>query len=145
MSIAETVRRNLDTQYALAAELDRLLHHERERVLARDWPAVLSVSHDKEARVQRLQKLVAELQMQAAGQPLQTWLRSLNLDADLDRLSTLATQLQRGNRESRGLLDHHQARVGAALKLLQRTQGPGIYGRHGHTATGRVSRVLAAA
>ncbi|WP_420465840.1 flagellar export chaperone FlgN [Panacagrimonas sp.] len=145
MSTADTVRRNLDAQYALAEELDALLLQERERVQARDWPAVLAISRDKVTRVQRLQKLATDLQLQAAGNALPAWLRSLDLDAELDRLALLAARLQRSNRESRSLLDHHQARVGAALKLLQRSQGPGLYGRHGQASTGRISRVLAAA
>ncbi len=142
----EALRRNLDAQQVAAEALDQLLQREREAILARNWQALLESSRSKEVAVGRLQALQAELRGLAGGdRDLPARIDALGLGAERQRLKDAAERLQRANRESRTLLQHAQARIGAALQVLQRGAGPALYGRHGQTGIGRTGRVLAAA
>lgn len=144
-ALAERLRANLATQAALAAELETLLSQERSRLMARDWDAVLSLCEDKNTRVSRLAILGRELDTLAAARPLPALLDALGLGAARAAMQEQATRLQRANRECRALLDHHQARVGTALRLLDRGTSAGTYGRNGYAGGERLSQKLAAA
>lgn len=136
---------NLSAQTASANELETLLAQERERLIARDWEAILQLSEAKERLIQRLAALGRELEELAAGRSILSLIDAAGLSPQQSALSEQATRLQRANRESRALLDHHHARVGTALRMLNRGDGAGTYGRSGYAGTGRLSQRLALA
>lgn len=136
---------NLLAQTALADELSTLIAAERERMIARDWDAILRLTEDKAALIQRLQVQGRELEQLAAGQPVADVIAKHGLTAVHQSLVDRAARLQRENREARALLDHHQGRVDSALRTMNRGDGSGVYGRNGYTGNGRVSQKLAAA
>jgi flagellar biosynthesis/type III secretory pathway chaperone len=146
LPLAERLRSNLAAQQAAAETLSDLAACERERLLARDWDAILRLCEDKHAQVQRLQTLARELDALCAGQPVAEVMAAQALSEPYGRLLERAAQLQRANREARALLDHHQARVGTALRLLKRGDSTGLYGRNGHAgAPGSLRQRLASA
>lgn len=144
-TLAERLRTNLAAQTASATELEALLTQERERLMARDWEAILQLTQDKERLIQRLQSQGRELEQLAAGQPLATVIENAGLTPAKAALHDQAARLQRANRESRALFDHHQSRVGTALRLLNRGDNAGTYGRSGYTGAGRLSQRIAQA
>lgn len=144
-TLAERLRANLAAQAAQATELEALLGRERGQLMARDWDAILAAIEQKNGLVGRMQALGAELTELVAGKPLPALLDSLGLGAARSATQEQATRLLRANRECRALLDHHQARVGTALRLLDRAPSAGTYGRNGYAGNGRLSQKLAAA
>lgn len=141
----QRLRANLGAQTALADELFTLLAAERERLVARDWDAILRLTDDKAVLIQKLQAQARELEQLAGGKPLDELIAAHGLQDVHSALIERAAVLQRANREARALLDHHQSRVGSALRTLNRGDGTGVYGRNGYTGAGRVSQRLAAA
>ncbi|MGQ0699757.1 MAG: flagellar export chaperone FlgN [Panacagrimonas sp.] len=141
----ERLRANLARQVSTATELEVVLGSEREQLITRNWDVVLRLSADKNRLVQQLQSLGRELDEITAGRDLQAVLVEQGLKDACAALHDQAARLQRANREVRALLDHHQTRVGTALRLLGRGDAAGTYGRNGYTGTGRVSQRLAAA
>lgn len=135
----------LDTLTALTTELEALLAAERERLIARDWDAVLNLSTAKESLVQRLQAQARELEAVCGGQPPGDTLARAGLSVAYAELRDRSARLQRANRESRALLDHHRARVDTALRLMNRGDAIGLYGRDGYAGAGSSSRRLASA
>lgn len=144
-ALAERLRARLTAQSGLATELEGMLGRERGHLMSRDWDAVLSLSEDKNQLVARLQILANEITELAAGKSLPELLDSLGLGSTQAEMQEQATRLLRANRECRALLDHHQARVGTALRLLNRGPSVGTYGRNGYAGNGRLSQKLAAA
>lgn len=144
-TLTERLRNNLAAQTASATELEALLTQERERLVARDWEAILKLTQDKERLIQRLHGQGRELEQLAAGQPLASVLETAGLSAAKAALHEQAAHLQRANRECRALFDHHQARVGTALRLLNRGDSAGTYGRSGYAGPGRLSQRIAQA
>lgn len=144
-TLTERLRANLAAQTTNASELETLLSQERERLIARDWEAVLHLSEHKERLIVRLSAQGRELAQLAAGDAINTVLDANGLSSMQAALHEQAARLQRANRESRALLDHHQSRVGTALRLLQRGDGAGTYGRSGFSGNGRLSMKLAQA
>lgn len=136
---------NLLAQTALADELATLLAAERERLVARDWDAILRLTEDKAALIQRLQMQSSELELMAAGKPIADFVAAHGLSAVHAALVDRAARLQRANREARALLDHHQARVDSALRSMNRGDATGVYGRNGYAGTGNLRQKLAAA
>ncbi len=137
----------LDSLLQLTEELGRVLATERERLVARDWDAILHLAEDKDRLVQRLQTQSQEFEKACAGAvsgattSLLQVLDLAGLGAAHAVLRERAGQLQRANRESRALLDHHHARVDTALRLMNRADAPsssslGLYGRDGYHARG---------
>lgn len=142
---ASRLRANLAAQTASAHELETLLAQERERLTARDWEAMLQLSETKERLIQRLAAFGRELEELAAGRSILSVIQAAGLSAEQAALSAQAERLQRANRECRALLDHHQNRVGTALRLLNRGDGAGIYGRGGYAGLGGLSQRIALA
>lgn len=135
-SAAERLGRNLAAQNAAVDTLAGLLAAERERMLARDWDAILVLCAEKETAVQQLQGLAREFEALCGGRPASEVSAELGLTTAHARLLDQAARLQRANREARALLDHHQARVNTALRLMNRTDVAGLYGRHGQAGMG---------
>lgn len=147
-AIASHLRTGLDSLLQLFDELGRVLASERERLVARDWDAILRLAEDKDRLIQRLQAQSQEFDRTCAqaapGTPresLATVLEAAGLGPAHAALRERAAQLQCANRESRALLDHHHARVDTALRLLNRSDAPssaslGLYGRDGYYARG---------
>lgn len=136
---------NLLAQTSLADELSTLIAAERERMVARDWDAILRLTEDKAKLIQRLQVQGRELEQLAAGKPVAEVIAAHGLTDVHQTLMDRAARLQRANREARALLDHHQGRVDSALRSMNRGDGTGVYGRNGYAGNGRVSQKLAAA
>lgn len=136
---------NLLAQTSLADELATLIAAERERMVARDWDAILRLTEDKAKLIQRLQVQGRELEQLAAGKPVAEVIAAHGLTDVHQMLMDRAARLQRANREARALLDHHQGRVDSALRSMNRGDGTGVYGRNGYAGNGRVSQKLAAA
>lgn len=145
-SLTDRLRSNLAAQQVQTDALTALVAAERERLVARDWDSILTLSADKETQVLRLQTLARELEQLCAGQPVLDTLAAHGLASAHGVLMDAAARLQRANREARALLDHHQARVGAALRLMNRADAAGLYGRNGHAGTsGALRQRLASA
>lgn len=144
-SPAQRLHANLLAQTALADELATLLAAERERMVARDWDAILRLTEDKAALIQRLQVQSAELAQLAGGKPIADVIAAHGLGSVHSALVERAARLQRANREARALLDHHQARVGSALRSMNRGDATGVYGRNGYAGTASLRQKLAAA
>lgn len=142
---SERLRANISAQLRIAGELEAMLGEERQVLIARDWPAVMRISEDKNRLVAQMQNLGRELDPLCAGKSPREALAQLGLSHEHAQLLNLADRLQRANRESRSLLDHHQRRVGAALRLMNRGDGGNTYGRNGYAGIGRLSQRLAAA
>ena len=141
----ERLRANISAQTRIAGELESVLGEERSALIARDWPNVLRISEDKNRLVVQMQNLARELDQLCAGKSLTELLTRLGMDKEHLLLVSLSDRLQRANRESRSLLDHHQRRVGTALRLMNRGDGGNTYGRNGYAGVGRLSQRLAAA
>lgn len=151
------LRSGLDSLLALTDQLGRTLATERERLVARDWDAILKIAEDKDSLVQRLQaqsqefeKTCAAAMADTAAPSLLAMLDAAGLGAAHATLRMRAAHLQRANRESRALLDHHHARVDTALHLMNRADAPsssrlGLYGRDGYGRLGGTGRRLAEA
>ena len=151
------LRSGLDTLLELTDQLGRVLAAERERLDARDWDAVLRLAEDKDGLVQRLQAQSQEFQKgcdaavaDLASPSLLEMLDAVGLGAAHATLRMRAAHLQRANRESRALLDHHHARVDTALRLMNRADASspsrlGLYGRDGYGRMGGTGRRLAEA
>lgn len=142
---AQRLHANLLAQTALADELATLLAAERERLAARDWDAILRLTEDKAVLIQRLQVQSSELVQLAGGKPIGEVIAAHGLQPVHAALIERAAHLQRANREARALLDHHQARVGSALRSMNRGDAVGVYGRNGYAGTGSIRQKLAAA
>ncbi|MGQ0530693.1 MAG: flagellar export chaperone FlgN [Panacagrimonas sp.] len=142
---SDRFRANISAQLRIASELEALLGEERRGLIARDWPAVMRISEDKNRLVAQMQNLGRELDPLCAGHALREVLARLDLAHEHAQLLNIADRLQRANRESRSLLDHHQRRVGTALRLMNRGDGGNTYGRNGYAGIGRLSQRLAAA
>ncbi len=143
--LAPRLRANLAAQTASANELEVLLAQERERLIARDWEAMLKLSESKERLILRLAAFGRELEELAAGRSILSVIEAAGLSAEQAALSNQAERLQRANRECRALLDSHQNRVGTALRLLNRGDGAGTYGRTGYAGLGGLSQRIALA
>lgn len=135
-SLAERLGSNIAAQRAAAESLAALVAAERERMLARDWDAILRLCTEKETAVQHLQALAREFEQLCAGRPVSEVVAAHGLADTHALLLDQAARLQRANREARALLDHHQARVNTALRLMNRTEAAGLYGRHGQAGVG---------
>lgn len=146
-ALVARLRSGLDSLLQLTDELGRVLATERERLVARDWDAILHLAEDKDRLVQRLQSQSQEFEKACAGATSGTattllqMLDAAGLGPAHAVLRERAAQLQRANRESRALLDHHHARVDTALRLMDRADAPsssslGLYGRDGYHARG---------
>lgn len=147
----------LDSLLELTDELGRTLAAERERLVARDWDAILQLAEQKDSLVQRLQAQSQEFEKACANAIAATAAPSLLAMLDAAGLGTAhatlrmrAAHLQRANRESRALLDHHLSRVDTALRLMNRSDAPsssslGLYGRDGFGRMGGTGRRLAEA
>lgn len=141
----ERLRANISAQTRIAGELESVLGEERRVLIARDWAGVLRISEDKNRLVVQMQNLARELDQLCAGKSLTELLTRLGMGKEHLLLMGLSDRLQRANRESRSLLDHHQRRVGTALRLMNRGDGGNTYGRNGYAGIGRLSQRLAAA
>lgn len=141
------LRGGLDGLVQLTEELGRVLATEHERLVARDWDAILRLAEDKDQLVLRLQAQSQEFEKTCAGAASATTatllqvLDAAGLGSAHAALRERAAHLQRANRESRALLDHHHARVDTALRLMNRADAPsssslGLYGRDGYYARG---------
>jgi flagellar biosynthesis/type III secretory pathway chaperone len=146
------LRGALDSLLQLTDQLGGLLAAERERLVARDWDAILRLSEDKEKLVQsqEFEKSCAAAAADSAAASVPAMLESAGLGAAHAALRTRAAELQRANRESRALLDHHLARVDTALRLMNRADAApssrlGLYGRDGYGRIGGTGRRLAEA
>jgi flagellar biosynthesis/type III secretory pathway chaperone len=147
-SVTARLRNGLDSLLQLTHELGRTLAAERERLVARDWDAILQLADEKDGLVERLQAQSQEFEkscataMSGSSSPsLLAMLDAAGLGAAHATLRMRAAHLQRANRESRALLDHHHARVDTALRLMNRSDAPsssslGLYGRDGYYARG---------
>lgn len=144
-TLSETLRRNLDTQYELAKQLDTLLQRERDAILARQWSELIPISQDKQVCVSKLQGLHAELARQAGSQPMGRWLQAHGLADEHTALMQVAANLAQRNREAYGLLERQQQRVGTALRLLGSSGAPALYGRRGLSPASAPRRSWAAA
>lgn len=144
MNPVDRLRTNLAAQTVAAQEMDALLTRERERIGARDWPAVQGIASEKSAVATRLQNLMREL-LAATGDAPGTRLAALGLKDEWDALLDRARRLQDANRESRVLLDRHHARASAALQMLNRGTVTPTYSRHGMARFGGLRQKLAAA
>ena len=151
------LRSGLDSLLQLTDQLGRVLAAERERLVARDWDAILHLADDKDSLVQRLQAQSQEFEKGCASAitdggaaSLLAMLDAAGLGAAHATLRMRAAHLQRANRESRALLDHHHARVDTALRIMNRADAPsssklGLYGRDGYSRLGGTGRRLAEA
>lgn len=129
----------------LADELGALLATERERLIARDWEAVLRLADDKDRLVQRLQAQTRELEQACEGRSPEEAFTAAGLGEAHAALREHASRLQHANRESRALLDHHRARVDTALRLMNRNDATGLYGRDGYAGASRPGQRIASA
>jgi flagellar biosynthesis/type III secretory pathway chaperone len=155
-TVGARLRSGLDSLLQLTNELGRTLAAERERLVARDWDAILQLADEKDGLVQRLQAQSQEFEKSCAaamsgspGGTLLTMLDAAGLGAAHATLRMRASHLQRANRESRALLDHHHARVDTALRLMNRSDAPsssslGLYGRDGYYARGAATAATVA-
>lgn len=139
------LRAALDALSPLADELGGLLASERERLVARDWEAVLRLADDKDRLVQRLQQRTHELVQACEGRPPEEAFARAGLGEAHAALREHAARLQHANRESRALLDHHRARVDTALRLMNRHDSTGLYGRDGYAGSSRPGQRIASA
>lgn len=139
------LRAALDALSPLADELGTLLAAERERLVARDWEVVLRLADDKDALVQRLQTRTRELEQACEGRTPEEAFAAAGLSDAHASLRERAARLQHANRESRALLDNHRARVDTALRLMNRNDATGLYGRDGYAGTGNTRQRLASA
>ena len=144
-STTARLRAALDAITPLADELGVLLGAERERLVARDWEAVLRLADDKDRLVQQLQARTRELELACAGRSPEAAFTAAGLSDAHAQLREHAARLQHANRESRALLDHHRARVDTALRLMNRHDTAGLYGRDGYAGSSRPGQRLASA
>lgn len=146
-ALVARLRSGLDSLLQLTGQLGTLLSTERERLVARDWDAILRLAEDKDGLVQRLQaqsqafEKECESAMSGDSFTLPAVLEAAGLGAAHASLRQRAAELQRANRESRALLDHHHSRVDTALRLMNRADAPssstlGLYGRDGYVTRG---------
>lgn len=142
---AARLRAALDALTPLADELGGLLARERERLVARDWEAVLRLADEKDRLVQRLQSQSRELENACGGRPAEQAFAAAGLAEAHAVLRDHAARLQHANRESRALLDHHRARVDTALRLMNRNDAVGLYGRDGYAGASRPGQRIASA
>ena len=142
---ATRLRAALDALTPLADELGTLLAAERERLVARDWEAVLRLADDKDRLVQRLQVQTRELEQACEGRSPEEAFAAAGLAAPHAALREHAARLQHANRESRALLDHHRARVDTALRMMNRNDATGLYGRDGYAGAPRPGQRIASA
>jgi flagellar biosynthesis/type III secretory pathway chaperone len=154
-AVVARLRSGLDSLLQLTDQLGRVLAVERERLVARDWDAILQLVEDKDSLVQRLQAQSQEFEKCCASAitgsgaaSLLAMLDAAGLGAAHATLRMRAAHMQRANRESRALLDHHHARVDTALRLMNRADAPssstlGLYGRDGYYARGAASATTA--
>ena len=156
-AVAARLRSGLDGLLQLTGELGRALAAERERLVARDWDAILHLAEEKDGLVQRLQAqsqefekaCAAALSVMPGAKTLLAMLDAAGLGAAHATLRMRASHLQRANRESRALLDHHHARVDTALRMMNRADAPsssslGLYGRDGYYARGAATAAASA-
>lgn len=134
LASSELLRANLAAQQTAAQALENLLECERAQIAARDWSALLAVTADKNRAAQRLHALGRELQKLVGDEPPSHRLESSGLGPQWQALLEQARRLQQGNREVHALLESQRERIDAALTLLDRGSGTGLYGRHGRSA-----------
>lgn len=139
------LRAALDALTPLADELGGLLATERACLVARDWEAVLRLADDKDRLVQRLQAQTRELEQACEGRTPEQAFTAAGLGDAHAALRAHAARLQHANRESRALLDHHRARVDTALRLMNRNDATGLYGRDGYAGAIRAGQRIASA
>ena len=142
---ADRLKTNLADQAQVATQLETLVLRERAALVARDWDAILLLCDQKNDLVLRLQSLARDFDQGIAGRTPADVLAPLGLLAAHQDLMNQAAQLQRANRESRTLFDHHRAKVGTALQMMNRGDATRLYGRNGMAGNGRLSNPLAEA
>lgn len=134
MTPAERLATNLTAQRGAATELEGLLEQERAALDRREWTKIIEVAEAKASAARRMQTLVHELQTLSGSRRPADALASAGLSDLWTTLLSQAARLQRANRELRTRLDGHQARIGAALRVMSRAgDGASLYGRDGRT------------